>query len=74
MSTRQAASIRRIRSQRRARGLCFGCGRPSNTYRCEECNARKREAEREYMREYMRKLRSAKKHKKMLTDQNGVIT
>ena len=61
MSTRQAASIRRIRSQRRKKGLCFGCGRPSNTYRCEECNAKKREAEREYMRELMRARRAKRR-------------
>lgn len=60
MPTRQAASIRRIRSQRRSKGLCFGCGRPSNTYRCEECNAKKRESEREYMRELMRARRAVK--------------
>lgn len=41
MSTRQAASIAKIRSERRAQKLCAGCAVASATYWCGVCRPRK---------------------------------
>lgn len=51
MSTRQAKSIHKIRRQRVRAGLCHDCGGKSAGYRCERCNANRRE----YMRLLMRR-------------------
>jgi hypothetical protein len=51
MSTRQAKSIARIRADRRAKKLCFDCGIPSPHFRCEDCNAKRRDSMRELMQQ-----------------------
>lgn len=54
MATRQSKFNQHIRPQRRMFGECRDCGVRSRTYRCENCNASRRESAKMLMRKRRR--------------------